>query len=97
MHSIEALRNKINNIDARIIENLAEREALIKQIGLLKHAQKKEITDLEQETKQHAFYKQCCEQHQLNYGFVKRVFNLMMTHSRQQQKKLFKQNATPKY
>ena len=86
MLTLEHLRTQIKQIDAKIIESLAKRQELSKQIGRLKWAQGKEVVDRTQEKKLFEFYETLSEQYHLQKTFVKRLFKLIITYSRRVQK-----------
>jgi chorismate mutase len=80
--TLQELRDEIEIIDALIIQKLAERQALSKEIGLIKHEAGKEITDFAREKLLLQRYEVLCEQYDLEPSFVKRVFKLIILHSR---------------
>jgi chorismate mutase len=88
MTTILQLREKIKKIDANIIQQLAQRQELCKQVGILKAKQGTAVTDQIRENNLMAFYEQQCEQAQLPVSFVKKLFNLIIAHSKQVQKNL---------
>ncbi|WP_419420794.1 chorismate mutase [Legionella sp. D16C41] len=86
MRKLEELRTQIRQTDMHIIESLAKRQELAKQIGQIKLAEKKEIVDLAQEKRLFEFYEQLSEQCHLQKTFVKRLFKLIIAYSRSVQK-----------
>ena len=86
MPTIEQLRKEIERTDANIIEKLAKRQELSKQIGQLKLSEGKEIIDLSQEKKLYEFYKTLSEKNKLQQAFVNRVFKIIIAYSRKVQK-----------
>lgn len=82
MESIEQLRQKIADIDAEIIEKIGMRQELSKQIGHLKLQAGKVVIDRLQEKKRFESYAALCEKYHLPYAFIKRVFTLIIAHSR---------------
>lgn len=85
MQTIQQLREKIEQADAVIIEAIARREELSKQIGLLKSAQGQEVVDLTREKELFALYEALSERYHLQLSFVKQVFKLIIAHSRKVQ------------
>lgn len=83
---LELLRSKIERIDAEIIEHLAQRDDLAKQIGQLKMANGCEVIDLFREQKLFEFYQQLSEKYQLSSSFIKQLFKIIIDHSRHVQK-----------
>lgn len=83
---LELLRSKIERIDAEIIEHLAQRYDLAKQIGQLKMANGCEVIDLFREQKLFEFYQQLSEKYQLSSSFIKQLFKIIIDHSRHVQK-----------
>lgn len=83
---LELLRSKIERIDAEIIEHLAQRYDLAKQIGQLKMANGCEVIDLFREQKLFEFYQQLSEKYQLSGSFIKQLFKIIIDHSRHVQK-----------
>ena len=86
MPTIEQLRKEIERTDSNIIEKLAKRQELSKQIGQLKLSEGKEIIDLSQEKKLYEFYKTLSEKNKLQQAFVNRVFKIIIAYSRKVQK-----------
>lgn len=86
MLSIEQLRQQIERTDAAIIEKLAERQELSRQIGRIKLKEGNEIVDPPQESKLFEFYQQLCDKYQLPQSYVKRLFNIIIFNSRMVQK-----------
>lgn len=85
MSTIEQLREQIEQADAVIIETLSKRQELSKQIGQLKLNRGREIIDLTREKKLFEFYEDLSERHHLQQTFVKRLFKLIIAHSRKVQ------------
>ena len=85
MITIEELRQEIEHTDAKIIENLVQRQALSKKIGLLKMEEGKEIVDLVQERKLFEFYDKMCEKYGLQRSYVKSLFKIIIHYSRKTQ------------
>jgi len=83
---LEALREKINLIDAEIIEKLAERQRLVKQIGEIKSQYGQAVLDTSREAQLFEYYKTLCEQHQLDPVFVRQLFEIVFVYSRELQK-----------
>jgi chorismate mutase len=86
MLKIKELREQIKKIDATLVKTLAKRQALSKQIGQLKLEQGKEIVDLSQEKKLFEFYEELSERYDLQKPFIKRIFKMIIAHSRRIQK-----------
>lgn len=86
MSTIEQLREQIEQADTVIIEALSKRQELSKQIGQLKSNHGREIVDLTREKKLFEFYEDLSERHHLQQTFVKRLFKLIIAHSRKVQK-----------
>ena len=82
MPSIEQLRQQIEQTDSEIIEKLAARQELSKQIGQLKRVEKKAIIDPLREKNQFNGYAALCEKHKLPYTVVQQVFEIIIAHSR---------------
>jgi chorismate mutase len=86
MLTIEQLRKKIEQTDATIIEKLAKRQKLSKQIGQLKLRRGKDIVDRPREEQLFEFYEKLSERYHLQRTFVKRLFKLIIAYSRMVQK-----------
>ena len=86
MPTIEQLRKQIEQIDASIIEKLAQRQELSKQIGQLKREKGLAVVDPTQEKKLFELYEYLCARYQLSPTLVKRLFKSIMIHSRNLQK-----------
>jgi chorismate mutase len=86
MGTLEQLRNRIDKVDAAIIEKLAERQKLSREIGLIKQQINREIVDYGREDQLIQRYKQLCMQYELDPVFVKELFEMIIRHSRGLQK-----------
>jgi len=86
MSTIEQLRKKIEQADTVIIETLAKRQELSKQIGQLKSNHGRDVIDLAREKKLFEFYEDLSERYHLQQTFVKRLFKLIIAYSRKVQK-----------
>ena len=86
MQTIEELRQKIADIDAEIIATLGRRQELSKQIGQIKIKAGIVVIDSLQEKKRFESYETLCKKNQLPYSFIKRVFTLIIAHSRRVQR-----------
>jgi chorismate mutase len=86
MITIEQLREQIKQTDVNIIELLAKRQELSKQIGQLKLTQGKAIIDLSREKTLFDFYEKLSEHYKLQQSFVKRIFKIIISYSRMVQK-----------
>lgn len=84
--TIEQLRKQIEEADALIIETLAKRQALSRQIGQLKSNDRKEIKDSSREEQLFAFYEELSEEYHLENTFIKEIFALIIAHSKTIQK-----------
>ncbi len=82
MTTLNQIRKKIEKIDAVIIKKLAERQHLSKQIGILKAKSGQKITDSNREQDLMQYYENLCEQYNLQFPLVKRLFKLIISYSR---------------
>ena len=83
--TIEQLRKRIEETDAVIIETLAKRQELSKQIGQLKSNHGKDIEDPIREKKLYEFYENLSDRYQLEQAFIKKLFRLILAYSRRVQ------------
>lgn len=79
------LRKKIEQIDIIILKQLAARLELCQQMGVLKREQGHAIVDMAQEKKQFELYDLFAKEYDLDPGFIKEVFSLIISHSRRMQ------------
>lgn len=86
METLEQLREKIDQIDTTIIEKLAERQRLCKEIGLIKRQINREVVDYGREDQLIQRYEQLCMQYDLDPVFVKELFEMVIRYSRGLQK-----------
>lgn len=82
MFTLEQLRKEIEQTDTVIIEKLAKRQELSKQIGQLKSYQGREIIDPLREDALFKFYESLSDKYHVQYTFVKRLFKLIIAYSR---------------
>ncbi|PWY57625.1 chorismate mutase [Legionella qingyii] len=86
MYTLEELRKKIEQTDANLIEILAKRQELSKQIGILKSKEGKKITDHSREKQLFEYYEHLSKQYHLQEEFINRVFKIIISNSRKVQK-----------
>lgn len=84
--TIEQLRKQIEAADALIIQTLAKRQALAKQIGQLKLNSGTEIIDPLREAELFAWYESLAAKYQLPPLFIKELFTLIISQSKTIQK-----------
>lgn len=85
LSTLEQLRRDIEEADVLLIETLAKRQNLSKQIGQLKSSQGKEIIDSAREKKLFEFYATLSEKHHLQKKFIEKVFTLIIAYSKKVQ------------
>ncbi|AOW50993.1 TPA: chorismate mutase [Legionella pneumophila subsp. pneumophila] len=86
MSTIEELRKQIEQTDAYIIEKLAQRQELSKQIGALKAKEGKKIIDRLREKKLFEYYDYLSRQYHLQQDFVNQLFKIIISNSKKVQK-----------
>jgi len=86
MQKLEQLRGEIEKIDAAIIEKMAERLQLVKQIGQLKNELGKAVLDPSREAQLMGYYQQLCQEYQLDPQFIQQLFEVIFSYSRNLQK-----------
>ncbi|HHF7368153.1 TPA: chorismate mutase [Legionella bozemanae] len=86
MPTLEELRKQIEQTDACIIEILAKRLELSKQIGALKSKEGKKIVDRSREKQLFEFYEYLSKQYHLPEEFINRLFKIIISNSRKVQK-----------
>ena len=72
------VREKIDQIDTRLVELLAERFALTHRVGLLKASRELEAVDAQREAEKLARLRVLCAQHDLNPELVTQLFTCIM-------------------
>lgn len=86
MSNLEQLRDEIKQIDVHIIELLAKRLSVAKQIGQLKLTLGKDVIDLAREKNLFALYDELSKKHHLSSEFVSELFKHIIAHSQAVQK-----------
>ncbi|KTD53801.1 chorismate mutase [Legionella santicrucis] len=86
MCTLEELRKQIEQTDAYIIEKLAQRQELAKQIGEIKSKIGKKIVDHQREKKLFLYYEELSTQYHLQQEFVTRLFKIIISNSKKVQK-----------
>lgn len=86
MKTLNQLREEIDKIDNSIIKKLSKRKVLSMKIGEIKSNASQKIFDSQREKKLMQSYESLCDQYQLNPDFVKKLFKLIITNSRELQK-----------
>jgi chorismate mutase len=86
MTDIKLLRDEIDQLDADIIQRLAQRENCARKIGQLKSLHSKEIVDLDREAEIRLHHDALAKQYQIDSHFIQQLFELIVLHSRKVQK-----------
>jgi chorismate mutase len=86
MQTLSQLRTQINQVDSDIIEKLAIRQRLSREIGEIKLSQGMEIIDPLREKELYALYEKLSCEYKLESGFVKMLFKLIIDYCRKVQK-----------
>ncbi|KTC82298.1 chorismate mutase [Legionella cherrii] len=86
MPTLEELRKQIEQADACIIEILAKRQELSKQIGALKSQEGKKVLDRSREKQLFEYYDHLSKQYHLQEEFINRLFKIIISNSRKVQK-----------
>ncbi|MCW8398621.1 chorismate mutase [Legionella sp. PATHC038] len=86
MPTLEELRKQIEQTDACIIEILAKRQELSKQIGALKSQEGKKVLDRSREKQLFEYYEHLSKQYHLQEEFINRLFKIIISNSRKVQK-----------
>jgi chorismate mutase len=87
MQKLEQLRNEIAEIDAVLIEKLAQRQNLSRQIGRLKVELGKAVLDVSREAQLFQYYQKLSVDYELDPIFVQHLFELIFAHSRDLQQR----------
>jgi chorismate mutase len=82
MSTIEKLRAAIEQIDTEIMEKLALRQTISKEIGLLKSKTDQQIVDIDRENQLMTFYEKLSSHYNLQPEFTKQVFKLVIQQSK---------------
>jgi len=83
---IEKLRKEIDGIDDSIIQSLAKRKNLIKEIATIKKKQNKPIIDEEREQQITERLKKIATENDLDENFVISIYKIILKNSREEQK-----------
>lgn len=86
MLTIKQLRKKIDAIDLAIIKKLSARQKISIKIGKIKNQSRKKVIDDKREIKLMHLYEKLSNKYQLQEDFIKRLFKIIITHSRKAQK-----------
>ena len=82
------LRDKIDNIDSNIINLIANRMTIIKQIGEIKNKNKNNIIDPHRESNLKNLHNKLSNKCNLDPIFVEKLFDLIIKYARSIQKDL---------
>lgn len=86
MEKLKKLREEIEKIDTAIIEKLANRQKLVKEIGRLKLEFGLSVLDSERETQLLDRYQSLSKEYELDPVFVQKLFEVVFSYSRSLQK-----------
>ncbi len=79
---IDLFRSDIDLIDTKIINLIHQRLDLVKKIGTLKKEYNTPIIDIDREFALKKLHNKIAKENQLDYLFIKNIFELIITHSR---------------
>lgn len=85
MDKIKALRADIEQIDALIIEKIAQRRALAREIGQIKAQSGMDVFDPLREAQLMAFYESLAQRYDVNIDTIREIFRLIMTDAKKVQ------------
>ncbi len=85
--TIKQLRDKIDKIDADIINKLSQRKNLSLKIGKIKSKNEESVIDKKREQQLINYYEKLCAKYKLQPKFVQKIFKLIIVNSRKLQKK----------
>lgn len=86
MSTLQQLREQIIKLDEVLIKNLSERQTLCLQIGQIKSLQNLQVFDRAREYHLMELYGTLSNKYHLQEDFVKKLFKLIIEHSRKLQK-----------
>jgi chorismate mutase / prephenate dehydratase len=93
--AIEALRNRLNSIDAALLGHLSDRQSAVNQIASVKAETEKPIRDLQRERELLERLAGMASSYQLDASFVVRVFQEILDHSVRRQQDYLLNIAEP--
>jgi chorismate mutase len=73
-HELQLLRAEVDNVDAKIVDLLANRFRITSQIGKLKAVHALDAVDLAREAEQETRFRELAQRNGLNADLVVRVF-----------------------
>lgn len=79
---LEALRKHIDVIDTQIIQIIAQRDAIVKQIGAYKKEHNLKVLDNSREEQLHQFHKQKAQENDISEQLIEQIFNILINHSK---------------
>jgi chorismate mutase len=86
MKTIPQLRKEIDKTDLEIIKQLKKRNKIIQEIGLIKKRNNMKIEDKKREKEQQQKIQELAKKNKINPDFLKKIFKLIITNSKEQQK-----------
>lgn len=86
MLTIKQLRDKIDKIDADIIKKLSQRKSLSIKIGKIKSKLDIRVVDNKREKQLMRYYEKLCSEFNLQSSFVKKLFEIIISNSKELQK-----------
>lgn len=85
---LEKAREEIDEIDNSILSLLKRRVSIVKEIGLWKKKEGREVLDPEREEKMLAKLEKKAEASKLNPQFIRNMWDLILKNSRKSQEKV---------
>ncbi|WP_456471503.1 chorismate mutase [Methanocaldococcus sp.] len=89
VEEIKKIRNKIDEIDKKILELIAERNALAKDVAKIKFKYNLPINDDERERYIYERIKNLCSHYNVDLDLGLKIFKLLIEHNKKLQKSYF--------
>lgn len=83
---MKALRAKIDKLDAEIVKKISQRIMVAKKIGVVKAELQIKVLDKKRELQIAKLHQVLCKKYKLSPELIKKVFKIIILHSRDVQK-----------
>ena len=86
MQDLEQLRAQIDKIDTQLLDLLAKRQLVVKQVGEYKQQNNIAVFDAKREEYLHQFHQHLGEKYNLSFEFIRNLFEMIMQESKRTQR-----------
>lgn len=88
MDEIKQLRSQIDDIDSQLLNLLAKRQEVVKQVGEFKLRRNIPVLDKAREDYLYEYHQKLSTKYNISFDFIRELFAMIMEHSRKIQREI---------